>query len=155
MGTEKKDLIYQFLIESTLMVLIGLILAVCITYAVLPMFNDVASKQMTLTSLFTPEILPLLIALPVVVGLLAGSYPAFFLSAFKPIEVLKGKLGLGSRSGSLRSVLVVFQFANHLQDTVLRRSADHLAGHDLIQGEIIRRAARRSAGDIPFGHDAR
>ena len=69
---------------------------------------------MYLGSLFSSRILPLLIVLPVVVGLLAGSYPAFFLSAFRPIEVLKGKLKLGSSSGSLRSVLVVFQFATSI-----------------------------------------
>ena len=111
LGTERKELITQFLFESTLMVLLSLIIAVGVVYAVLPLFNDVANKQMTVTSLFTPYILPLLIALPFVVGLMAGSYPAFFLSAFKPIEVLKGKLQLGSKSGGLRSVLVVFQFA--------------------------------------------
>ena len=111
LGTERKELIKQFLFESTLMVLLSLIIAAGVVYAVLPLFNDVANKQMTITSLFTPYILPLIIALPFVGGLIAGSYPAFFLSAFKPIEVLKGKLQLGSKSGGLRSVLVVFQFA--------------------------------------------
>jgi putative ABC transport system permease protein len=111
LGTEKRNLIAQFLFESTLTVFIALIIAIVIVYAVLPLFNDVATKQMTAKSLFTPYTLPLLIALPFIVGLLAGSYPAFFLSAFKPIEILKGKLKLGSKSGGLRSVLVVFQFA--------------------------------------------
>ncbi|HYJ64250.1 MAG TPA: ABC transporter permease [Parafilimonas sp.] len=111
LGTEKKNLITQFLFESTLTVFISLIIAIVIVYAVLPLFNDVATKQMTTQSLFTPYILPLLIALPFIVGLMAGSYPAFYLSAFKPIEILKGKLKLGSKSGGLRSVLVVFQFA--------------------------------------------
>ena len=110
LGTERKELITQFLFESTLMVLLSLTIAVAVVYFVLPLFNDVADKGMTLKSLFTPYILPLLIALPLLVGLLAGSYPAFFLSSFKPIEVLKGKLKLGTKSGSLRSVLVVFQF---------------------------------------------
>jgi putative ABC transport system permease protein len=110
LGTEKKDLVSQFLIESILVVLLSLIIAIGAAFAVLPLFNDVASKQMTLASLFSPYILPLLIALPFAVGLLAGSYPAFFLSAFRPIEVLKGKLGMGSKSGGIRSVLVVFQF---------------------------------------------
>jgi putative ABC transport system permease protein len=111
LGTEKRNLIAQFLFESTLTVFISLIIAIVIVYAVLPLFNDVATKQMTAKSLFTPYILPLLIVLPFIVGLMAGSYPAFFLSAFKPIEILKGKLKLGSKSGRLRSVLVVFQFA--------------------------------------------
>jgi putative ABC transport system permease protein len=67
-----------------------------------------------MTTLFGWRFLPVLIALPFVVGLLAGSYPAFFLSAFKPIEVLKGKLKMGSRSGGFRSMLVVFQFATSI-----------------------------------------
>ncbi|MEJ0080422.1 MAG: FtsX-like permease family protein [Puia sp.] len=114
LGTERRFLIFQFLTESTLMVIFSLILAIVIAYLVLPVFNDVASKSMVLGSLFSPYILPLLVALPFVVGLLAGSYPAFFLSGFRPIEVLKGKLRLGSSSGGLRSVLVVFQFVTSI-----------------------------------------
>ena len=114
LGTEKKELISQFLFESTLMVVLSLMIAIAVVWLVLPLFNDVANKQMSLQSLFTPYILPLLTALPFVVGLLAGSYPAFFLSAFRPVEVLKGKLKLGSKSGGLRSVLVVFQFATSI-----------------------------------------
>jgi putative ABC transport system permease protein len=114
LGTEKRFLIFQFLTESTMMTFISVAIAVAAVYFVLPLFNNVANKQMTLASLFSPRILPLLIALPVLVGLIAGSYPAFFLSSFKPIEVLKGKLKLGSKSGGLRSVLVVFQFATSI-----------------------------------------
>ena len=114
LGTERKELIMQFLAESTLMVFLSLIIAIGIASIVLPLFNNVASKTMVLASLFSPVILPLLIALPFVVGLLAGSYPAFYLSAFKPIEVLKGKLKMGGKTTSLRSVLVVFQFATSI-----------------------------------------
>ncbi|WP_153796030.1 ABC transporter permease [Foetidibacter luteolus] len=114
LGTERKELVTQFLIESTLMVVLSLVIALAIDYSVLDLFNNVADKKMTLGSLFSPYILPLLVALPFVTGLLAGSYPAFYLSAFKPIEVLKGKLKLGSKSGGLRSVLVVFQFATSI-----------------------------------------
>jgi putative ABC transport system permease protein len=114
LGTEKKNLVFQFLSESTLMVIVSLLLAILIAFAVMPLFNSVANKQMKVTSLFSPYILPVLISLPFVVGMLAGVYPAFFLSAFKPIEVLKGKLKLGSRSGGLRSVLVVFQFTTSI-----------------------------------------
>jgi putative ABC transport system permease protein len=110
LGTEKGQLVKQFLFESTTMVILALLIAIPAVWLVLPLFNDMAAKKMTTGSLFTPYILPLLIALPFVVGLIAGSYPAFFLSAFRPIEVLKGKLKLGSKSGILRSVLVVFQF---------------------------------------------
>lgn len=114
LGTAKRNLIAQFLFESTLMVVLSLLISVAIVYLVLPMFNNVADKQMTLESLFSPYILPLLIALPLIVGIMSGSYPAFFLSSFRPIEVLKGKLKLGSKSGTLRSVLVVFQFATSI-----------------------------------------
>jgi putative ABC transport system permease protein len=114
LGTEKHRLVFQFLIESTVMVFISLLIAIIIVFAILPLFNSVADKEMTISSLFSVRILPLLIALPFIVGLMAGGYPAFFLSAFKPIEVLKGKLNLGSRSAGLRSVLVVFQFATSI-----------------------------------------
>lgn len=114
LGTEKKNLITQFLTESTLMVVFSMLIALVITYFVLPLFNDVSNKTMSMNSLFSPLILPLLIALPFLVGLMAGSYPAFFLSAFKPIEVLKGKLKMGGNRGGLRSALVVFQFATSI-----------------------------------------
>ena len=96
------------------MVLFSLVLAILISTAALHLFNSIANKQMTITSLFSPLILPLLIALPFVVGLLAGSYPSFYLSAFRPIQVLKGKLSSGSKHGSFRSVLVVFQFVTSI-----------------------------------------
>ncbi len=114
LGTERRFLIFQFLTESTLMAVFSLLLALVIAYLVLPLFNEVASKTMTFGSLLSVRVLPLIIALPVIVGLLAGSYPAFFLSAFRPIEVLKGKLKMGNSSTSLRSVLVVFQFATSI-----------------------------------------
>src|SRR5450631_3535482 len=111
LGTERRFLVFQFLTESTLMVIFSLILAIFISYLVLPLFNNVANKTLALGGLFSSYTLLLLLALPVVVGLFAGSYPAFYLSSFKPIEVLKGKLKTGGRTVNLRSVLVVFQFA--------------------------------------------
>jgi putative ABC transport system permease protein len=110
LGTERKSLMAQFLAESTLMVVLSLVLAIAVAVLILPLFNNVSTKSMTIQSLFSPIILPLLIALPFAVGLIAGSYPAFYLSAFKPIQVLKGNLA-GKKSGGLRSTLVVFQFA--------------------------------------------
>ena len=110
LGTERKELITQFLLESVLMVVLSMTIAISIASLVLPLFNDVAGKHMTMMSLFSPLILPVLIALPFVVGLLAGSYPAFFLSSFRPSEVLSGQLKMSGGAGGLRSVLVVFQF---------------------------------------------
>lgn len=110
LGTQRKNLISQFLTESTLMVLLSLVIAVFIVYFILPFFNDVAGKSLSLQKLFLPQVLPFLVALPFIVGILAGSYPAFYLSFFKPIEVLKGKLSAAGRNSRLRSLLVVFQF---------------------------------------------
>ncbi|MDO6433163.1 ABC transporter permease [Flavitalea sp. BT771] len=114
LGTRRKELILQFLTESTLMVLSSLVIAIAIAYLILPLFNSVANKSMNIQRLFSPVILPLMLALPFAVGLLAGSYPAFFLSGFRPIEVLKGKWNMGTKSGGLRSTLVVFQFTTSI-----------------------------------------
>ncbi|HEU0064535.1 MAG TPA: ABC transporter permease [Flavisolibacter sp.] len=110
LGTERKNLISQFLTESILMAVFSLFLALGITFLVLPVFNEIAAKSMHIGSLFSSLILPLIIVLPFIVGVLAGSYPAFFLSSFRPIEVLKGKFKIGVKSGGLRNTLVVFQF---------------------------------------------
>ncbi|MES2893163.1 MAG: ABC transporter permease [Bacteroidota bacterium] len=111
LGTAKKSLVWQFLTESTLMAFISLLLAVLIAGSVMSIFNDVAAKSLTIASLFSMKVLPLLLLLPFVVGALAGSYPAFYLSSFQPIKVLKGKINAGFKKSSLRSGLVVFQFA--------------------------------------------
>ena len=114
LGTDRGNLMGQFLFESILMVAMSLIIGIGLVNLFLPTFNHIASKSITTDALLSPVILISLIALPFVVGLLAGSYPAFFLSAFKPAEVLKGKLNLGSKSGILRSLLVIFQFATSI-----------------------------------------
>lgn len=114
LGTDRRSLMTQFLSESLLMTFLSLFIALFIAYLVLPLFNEVSGKEMTIADLFTPIFLPLLLALPIVVGLLAGSYPAFYLSAFKPIQVLKGKLNLGVKGGGLRSALVVVQFVTSI-----------------------------------------
>ncbi len=110
LGTEKKSLIAQFLTESTLLSFMALIIAVLIAWLAMPYFNTVSTKSLNIQNLFTLKTLPLLLLLPLFVGLLAGSYPAFFLSSFQPIKVLKGKLNTGFKKNNLRSGLVVFQF---------------------------------------------
>ncbi len=111
LGTEKKNLIGQFLTESTMVSFLSLLIALILTLFTLPFFNDLASKSLTMQSLFQPGFLPFLILIPLFVGLIAGSYPAFYLSSFQPITVLKGKLASGFRKSSFRSTLVVIQFA--------------------------------------------
>ena len=115
LGTQRKDLIFQFLSESTLMVVISLLIALFACFIMIPGFNSLANKSIRPGLLFSPMILPWIIALPLVVGLLAGVYPAFILSGFRPIDVLKGKWKIGTKNGgSLRSLLVVFQFCTSI-----------------------------------------
>ncbi|WP_226999085.1 ABC transporter permease [Flavisolibacter tropicus] len=114
LGTDRRYLIGQFLCESTLMAVFAFIVSLGIVYLIFPLFNTISGKQMSFSYLFSFPILLIIIIIPFIVGLLAGSYPAFYLSAFKPIQVLKGKLSIGARSGGLRSVLVVFQFATSI-----------------------------------------
>ena len=77
----------------------------------LPLFNQLAGKEMSVATLFSTWLFPVMIALVFVVGCIAGSYPAFYLSSFQPIQVLKGKIAKGFKSSWLRSGLVVFQFS--------------------------------------------
>ncbi len=110
LGSLRGNLIKQFLTESILISFLALLLALIFSVLLLPYFNQLAGKEMSIGFLSNPWLLPALIALVLIVGFLAGSYPAFFLSAFQPIEVLKGKLAGGFKNSWLRSGLVVFQF---------------------------------------------
>ncbi len=111
LGSPRKYLIAQFLTESIIVTLVGAIIAVFTAWAMLPLFNDMSGKQLTVTAQILGWLLPAMFIIIIVIGCLAGSYPAFFLSAFQPIDVLKGKLASGFKGGRLRSFLVVFQFA--------------------------------------------
>ncbi len=109
-GSTRGDLITQFLTESVLLSFFSLVLALGIALLLLPMFNTLSGKEMHAGMLFSGTFLPLLVLLVALVGVLAGSYPAFYLSSFQPIQVLKGKVASGLKGGKLRSILVVFQF---------------------------------------------
>ena len=114
LGTEKKTLVQQFLLESILTVIIALIIGIGIAALVLPLFNDVSAKSFSAKDFVSGRIVLFILLVPFVVGVLAGIYPAFFLSRFKPVTVLKGSsVGIFKKS-NLRSVLVVFQFATSI-----------------------------------------
>ncbi|MEP6514141.1 MAG: ABC transporter permease, partial [Parafilimonas sp.] len=110
LGSLRNNLILQFLTESILISFIALILALLLAWALLPYFNQIANKEIGIGLFSKSWLLPSLIILMLLVGLLAGSYPAFYLSSFLPIVVLKGKLAPGFKRSWLRSSLVVFQF---------------------------------------------
>lgn len=109
MGSLRTHLMRQFLTESFVLSFIGFILAVSIAWLFLPVFNDLALKNLSVPFGEPSFYVALFIAF-VMVAFLAGLYPSFFLSSFKPVNVLKGKLVLGTKSGIVRSSLVVFQF---------------------------------------------
>jgi putative ABC transport system permease protein len=111
LGSQRGQLIGQFLSESFLYSFIAVLLAVVISFLVLPQFNLLAGKQLSLQALATPTFMVVALLLIILVGLLAGSYPAFYLTAFNPVEVLKGKVRAGIKSKGVRSSLVVAQFA--------------------------------------------
>jgi putative ABC transport system permease protein len=110
LGAQKNSLLRQFLGESLMMSGIALLLALIITWLLLPVFEQVSGKSLIIS--FPQKIIlsVLFVVLAVVTGLLAGSYPAFYLSSFKPIKVLKGKFSNSLAAISLRKGLVVFQF---------------------------------------------
>jgi putative ABC transport system permease protein len=109
MGSLRSHLVRQFLIESVLLSVGSFLLAIVIAWMVMPMFNELALKQLSLPFSSTVFWL-LLIGGSLITGVLAGLYPSFFLSAFRPVNVLKGNVSMGTKSGIIRGALVVFQF---------------------------------------------
>jgi len=101
----------QFLGESVFISLLSFLLAIGTVLLFLPLFNQLADKHINSLQLLNPVMFSGLLLLMIIVGLIAGSYPAFFLSSFRPIEVLKGNLSRGFKGSAIRNVLVVFQFS--------------------------------------------
>lgn len=112
-GSVRGNLVRQFLTESVLYSLISFVIAVILVRASLPYFSSFAGKELTMP--WTEWwLFPLLIGASLLIGVLAGLYPSFYLSAFKPIDVLKGAVARGSKNSALRSTMVVFQFTTSI-----------------------------------------
>ena len=111
-GARKEQLIFQFLGESFIIAFLSLLIASALMLLLLSYFNDLTAKSFTILNLLSPTLLLSILALIIVVGLVAGSYPAFHLSSYRPLVALRsaGMKRVG-RKVSLRSVLVIFQFA--------------------------------------------
>jgi len=110
LGSPRSYLVFQFLTESILVTLVAAIIAVIAAVALLPAFNQLSGKDIVINGQMLRWLVPAVAFIILLVGSLAGAYPALFLSAFQPINVLKGKLSGGFKGGGLRSVLVVLQF---------------------------------------------
>jgi putative ABC transport system permease protein len=110
-GAYRKQLITQFLSESVLMALIALVIALCVVFALLPDFNQISGKSLEFSLFTQPLIIGLVLLITILVGIISGSYPSFYLSSFMPMTVLRGTVSkAGRKSGFLRKVLVVIQF---------------------------------------------
>jgi putative ABC transport system permease protein len=110
-GAKRRDLINQFLGEAILISFISLILAISIVELILPGFNKLMNKKLSFFGSGNIPLFLFLIAVAVVTGIIAGSYPAIYLSRFQPVKVLKNKLQKGRKGSAFRSVLVIGQFS--------------------------------------------
>lgn len=110
LGSQKTQLVHQFLSESFLLTGLAMVLALVLVVIALPTFNKLSNKFLDISFLLNPEVVFAFIVLGLLITVLAGGYPAFFLSSIKPISALKNKMTAVGRSKGIRSTLVVFQF---------------------------------------------
>jgi len=110
LGSQRIQLIRQFLAEAVFFSFFSMILAFFLVSLFLSTFNHLSGKSLSISSLGSLFFIGMILLIAILTGILSGVYPAFFLSAFQPVKVLKGELQRGVRSGPLRNSLVVFQF---------------------------------------------
>jgi putative ABC transport system permease protein len=110
LGSLREQMIGQFLAESMIYSFIAVVVALGVCYFLLPSFNLISGKELDMTVFVQPWFVAAIVGLIIFVGFVAGSYPAFYLTSFNAVEVLKGKLKAGMRSKGIRSLLVVLQF---------------------------------------------
>jgi len=165
LGSHKSQLIKQFLLESVVISLLSMVLAIILIAFFLPYFNELTGNHLGI-DWFNSMIIPVMLIFTIFVGILAGTYPAFILSAFKPATVLKGTLVSASSSGFFRNGLVVFQFVvsiiliggtltvfkqlSYVQDRDLGFDKDHMLVVDkafLLQDQV--KTFRDEAAKLP------
>lgn len=109
-GSSRSQLIFQFTLESILFSLLALIFSMALIEVLLPVFNDITGKQITLNYFENSGILCIFFGIALFLGIFSGSYPAFFLSAFKPIKIMNKTQKAGPSNKLFRNILVFFQF---------------------------------------------
>ncbi|MEO9871422.1 ABC transporter permease [Ekhidna sp.] len=134
LGSQKKNIILQFLTESMLITFLSLIFACILAVSSINLFNELTQRSFVNADLFTPSNLLVLAALLIVVGPLAGGYPAYVMSRFNPIQALKGGITKAGKS-TLRNILVIFQFATSVFliaiTLVIYFQVEHLQSQDI------------------------
>jgi putative ABC transport system permease protein len=135
LGSKRREIAGQFFSESTLMTLGSLVLALILVIIFLQPFNQLAHKSFTLLSLLDPWLLVIVVMIIVFMAFVSGSYPAFYLSAFKPVEVLKGQVVKGKAAELFRKGLVTIQYAVSLiliiATFIVIRQMQHMQGSKL------------------------
>jgi putative ABC transport system permease protein len=109
-GAKRMELIFQFLSESVMLCLVAILFSLLLSTAAMPLLNKISGEEGSLSILLQWQILVPLLTAPLVIGIIAGIYPALFMSSFQPIKTLKGLFRAGGGSSSFRKVLVVGQF---------------------------------------------
>jgi putative ABC transport system permease protein len=109
-GAQRTQLIKQFIGESMIMTFLAILLSLLLVFFTLPLFNAISGKSLSMGYLSNPMLLLGLLTFFIIISLIGGSYPAFFLSAFRPVEVLQGRLRRGAKNSALRIALVSLQF---------------------------------------------
>jgi putative ABC transport system permease protein len=135
MGADKVSLIGKFISESVLMSFIAIIMAVALLYILLPFYNNLVQKELSI-DLFSPAHLGGLLSVGIITGIIAGFYPAFYLSSFNPITVLKGiKVKSSKNVVFIRKGLVIMQFASSviliISTIVVYKQIQHIKERDL------------------------
>ena len=134
-GSSKGLLIKQFLTESMILSFIALLLAILFIELFLPYFNSLLQVELNMNYVKNWYSIPALLFITIFVGLLSGVYPAFYLSAFKPVQVLKGSIKDNMKNGKLRSVLVILQFSISIiliiGTTIMYRQINYMQNKDL------------------------
>lgn len=134
LGAQRKQLLLQFLSEAMIVSSLAILLGIILAELLLPKFNSLSRKELSLGPLFGSVHALSLLAIAVITGMCAGSYPAVVLSTLRPVEVMKGKLRIGGKT-TLTKTLVVFQFALTvilvISGIVLGRQVSFMVGQDL------------------------
>lgn len=110
-GAGRKHLVFQFLGESIIIVFLAMLASIIFVFSSMPLMDGMTGKELELTRFISWQTVPTLVGILFVVGILAGSYPAFVLSGFRPVQILKGISVANSSGVSLRKGLVIFQFS--------------------------------------------
>ncbi len=111
MGSQRRQLMTQFITESVVLALIALVVSLLLIYGLLPLFNQLSNKELPFSYVTQAPVMLSLIGIVIFVGVIGGSYPAFYLSGFNPVNVLKGKVAVKGGNALFRKFLVVVQFS--------------------------------------------